>query len=375
LNAKCDTSPICRKVYKNSFNMRKINITRILIFTVFILFAAACKKDNISPTAEVVAPADGETFFLGDQVDIQLAASDEDGSVVLLSLYIEGEAMESSEGSSLDYSWDTGGLDLGEYEISAVAKDDQGEYSSDYVMVVLDVPGGFNPDLTYGTVTDVDGNSYATIQIGDQVWMAENLKATHYADGAPIPEVSSADEWVALTPDPDLKAYCWYDNIAASGDTAGALYNWAAAVKGEAGSDLVPSGIQGVCPDGWHLPSDGEWKELEMFLGMNQTDADKTEWRGSSEGGDLKEAGFSGWSIPNTGGSNASGFTAIPGGFRSNSGSFYSFHQYASYWTATGALSDDEMAWYRTLYYNNEQVYRQYKIRTQGFSVRCVKDL
>jgi len=354
--------------------MRKFNTTGILIITLLVLFASACKKDNIKPTADVVTPADGETIYLGDQVGIQVSAADEDGSIVLLSIYIEGEAVESTEGSSLDYSWDTGDLDLGEYEITAVAKDDGGEYASDYVTVTVDVPGGFNPDLTYGTLTDVDGNSYASIQIGEQVWMAENLKVTHYADGTPIPEVSSTDDWVALTPDPELQAYCWYENLAANGDTAGALYNWAAAVKGGTGSELVPSGIQGVCPDGWHLPSDGEWKELEMFLGMNQTDADKTEWRGSSEGGDLKEAGFSGWMIPNTGGSNSSGFTAVPGGFRSNSGSFYSFHQYASYWTATGVQSDDEMAWYRTLYYNNEQVYRQYKIRTQAFSVRCVKD-
>jgi uncharacterized protein (TIGR02145 family) len=82
-------------------------------------------------------------------------------------------------------------------------------------------------------------------------------------------------------------------------------------------------GVQGVCPDGWHLPADAEWKVLEMFLGMSQADADKYDWRGSDEGGQLKELGFTDWSVPNTGASNSSGFTAVPGGFRSAKGMFY----------------------------------------------------
>ena len=345
-----------------------------IVFVIFSLLVTACHRDNILPTVEFVNPSDGETIIQGEQVTVEAHAEDEDGSIAVLSIYIEGDEVVNVQSTSAQYNWDTEGLELGEYVLGARAGDDLGEYSALDITVIIDLVGGFNPDLTYGTMSDVDGNSYATIQIGDQVWMAENLKVTHYADGTPIPEVSSAEGWAALTPVPELQAYCWYDNISTNGDTAGALYNWAAAVKGEAGSAMVPSGIQGVCPDGWHLPSDGEWKLLEESLGMNQTDVDKVEWRGSDEGGQLKEVGFSSWQMPNVGGSNTSGFTAIPGGFRSNSGIFYSFHQYASYWTATGSQADEEMAWYRTLYFNTEQVYRQYNIKTQGFSVRCVKD-
>jgi len=345
-----------------------------IVLVVLSFLFQSCHRDNILPTVELLNPTDGETIFQGEQVTVEAQADDKDGSIAFLSIYIEREEVESVETNTAEYDWDTGDLDLGEYVLGARAEDDQGEYSTVGITVIVDHPGGFNPDLTYGTLTDVDGNSYSSIQIGDQVWMAENLKVTHYADGTPIPEVGYAEEWSALTPDPDHQAYCWYENLQASGDTAGALYNWMAAVKGDAGSSLVPSGIQGVCPEGWHLPSDGEWKELEMFLGMSQVNADKVEWRGSDEGGQLKEIGFTSWQMPNIGGANNSGFTAIPGGFRSNSGAFYSFHQYASYWTATGSLSDEEMAWYRTLYFNNQQVYRQYNIRTQGFSVRCVKD-
>jgi uncharacterized protein (TIGR02145 family) len=235
----------------------------------------------------------------------------------------------------------------------------------------VDTPGGFNPDLTYATMTDFDGNSYGTIAIGDQTWMAENLKVTHYADGTAISLVTVESEWDAL--EYTAKAYCWYDNMTEYSDTIGALYTWAAAMNGAESSVSIPSGVQGVCPDGWHIPSDAEWKTVEIFLGMSETDADNSDWRGTDEGAQLKETGYSHWEGAITGGSNSSGFTALPGGFRGVEGEFFSEGQYGTFWTATGQ-SGTEKAWYRALYYNKETSYRQYNYMSQGFSVRCVKD-
>lgn len=131
--------------------------------------------------------------------------------------------------------------------------------------------------------------------------------------------------------------------------------------------------VQGVCPVGWHLPSDEEWKELEMQLGMSQDAADDFEWRGSSEGAMLKEIGFSHWDNPNSGAVNTSGYTGLPGGFRSYSGTFYGIGQYATFWSATEKTGSDN-TWYRVLHCEHKRVYRHYINRDQGLSVRCVQD-
>jgi uncharacterized protein (TIGR02145 family) len=221
-----------------------------------------------------------------------------------------------------------------------------------------------------GSVSDYDGNFYPTIQIGSQTWMAENLKTTHYADGSAIPLVESATAWDALGT--DGRAYCWYDNSISSRDTYGGLYTWAAAMNGAAGSDANPSGVQGVCPDGWHLPGDAEWKQLEMHLGMSQAEADNTGNRGTDEGGKLKEEGTSHWDSPNTGATNESGFTALPGGSRVHNGSFEIIGYYAVFWTATEYNAT--IAWDRTLGYNGANVIRNPNgNKGSGFSVRCIE--
>jgi len=180
---------------------------------------------------------------------------------------------------------------------------------------------------------DNDGNHYKAVKIGDQVWMAENLKASHYSDGMAIPLVESASAWDALVSTD--KAYCWYDNNSSNGNTYGALYTWAAAMNGSGSSYTNPSGVQGVCPAGWHLPGDAEWKELEMYLGMSQAEASDTGYRGTDEGNKLKETGTTHWNSPNTGATNESGFTALPGGYHDNNGTFYYIGDYGYLWGAT----------------------------------------
>ncbi len=112
--------------------------------------------------------------------------------------------------------------------------------------------------------------------------MSENLKVTHYPDGSEILLVEGTSAWDNLGPDD--KAYCWYNNSAANGEIYGAIYTWAAAANSLTGSSSVPSGIQGVCPDRWHLPSDEEWKLLEIQVGMSRASVDST-WSTGSLGG------------------------------------------------------------------------------------------
>ena len=220
------------------------------------------------------------------------------------------------------------------------------------------------------TVTDYSGNVYYGIQIGDQIWMTKNLAAGHYANGQTIPFVETTADWNANTV--TKRAYCWYENVTANKDTYGCLYSWAGAMNGEATSDSNPSGVQGVCPDGWHLPSDSEWKQLELHLGMSQAEADSQGGRGTVEGGKLKEAGFDHWASPNTGANNESGFTALPGGFRGYTGGYAGLGSSAFFWTATDVLSD--ASWSRNLDADDSDVDRNYNMNKSGMSVRCVQD-
>jgi len=215
-------------------------------------------------------------------------------------------------------------------------------------------------ETTSGTFIDSrDGNEYNWVQIGDQVWMAENLaylpSVNMVADGS---EDAAGSYYYVYGYDgtnvADAKAT---DNYA----TYGVLYNWTAAMDGEASSTTNPSGIQGVCPAGWHLPSDAEWTELTDYLGGT-----------SVAGGKLKETGTTHWASPNTGATNETGFTALPGGYRYFHGTFDDFGNYGYWWSATETYTN--YAWYRFMYYNHYIVNRHDYNKELGFSVRCVRD-
>jgi len=218
------------------------------------------------------------------------------------------------------------------------------------------------------SVKDVEGNLYKTVRIGNQTWMAQNLKVSKYADNIPIPNVKDNYTWFNFSE--ENKAYCWYDNVLDNGYTYGALYTWAAASNGSESSDLNPSGVQGVCPDGWHLPSDSEWKELEIFLGMNPEDADKEEWRGTGVGGKMKREGTILWKSPNSGANNESGFDALPAGYRHGSAEFLDLGNTAMFWTSTKY----SYGWFRRLDYDTSAINRFSEGLYRGYSVRCVKD-
>jgi len=228
-------------------------------------------------------------------------------------------------------------------------------------------------DVSIDTVSDFDGNTYRTVLIGDQLWMAANLMTTHYADGTEIYLLENNSEWENL--DMDAKAYCYYDNDADNESfTYGALYTWAAAMNGAQSTDNNPGRIQGVCPDGWHVPSDAEWKELEMYLGMKMVDADTTGPRGISIGSQLADNRdlWAGGLLKSNPVFGSTGFIALPGGGRRYNGSFGHVGDNANFWSATEA--DVGRAWTRHIYSEYSTIHRYRSVRSDGFSVRCVKD-
>ena len=207
-----------------------------------------------------------------------------------------------------------------------------------------------------GTVTDIDGNVYKTIQIGTQVWMAENLNVTKYSDGTPIPQVTSALVLGKLT----TGAWCYYNNNPANGPIYGKLYNWYAAVGIYDASGLYNSSYRKqIAPTGWHLPTQSEWLTLTTFLGDL-----------AIAGGKMKEVGTTHWTSPNTA-DNSSGFTALPGGGCDNY-SFGLMSEWGLLWSSTDAGSD--RATYMPIYYGTTSAIINNKPKTWGCSVRCIKD-
>ncbi len=210
----------------------------------------------------------------------------------------------------------------------------------------------FYPSESPNVVVDVDGNVYTIVQIGAQSWLGQNLKVTHYNDGTPIPLQTDPDIWDTLT----NHAYCWYDNNIANKEPYGALYNWFV-------TNSAVNGGKNPCPVGWHVPDDDEWTALTDYLGGSAV-----------AGGKLKEAGTVHWEPPNSGATNETGFTALPGGNRGTGASFVLMGTQGNWWTAFGHPTFTSSAYYRSMSSSSVTVYRSYLGKTFGMSIRCIRD-
>ena len=205
-----------------------------------------------------------------------------------------------------------------------------------------------NMDGANGTVQDIEGNTYTTVKIGNQWWMAENLRTTTYNDGTVIPKVTDGTDWENLT----TPGYCWYDNDSTTyAEDYGALYNYYA---------VADTNSLNICPVGWRVPGDTAWTNLTDYLDGS-----------GIAGGKMKEAGTTHWNSPNTGATNECGFTGIPGGYRFTDGEFVQFGNYGYWWSSTESGAN---AWFRYLVYVNDDVVRSFVDKWSGFSVRCVMD-
>ncbi len=215
-----------------------------------------------------------------------------------------------------------------------------------------------------GTMTDIDGNVYRTVRIGNQWWMADNLRVTRYPDGSPIRHETDQYLWA----DPQILRdwqglYSAYDNDEKNAQVYGYLYNLSAA--------------RSIAPEGWRLPTDGDWKTLERHLGMSSSEANKDGPRGTNEGGKLKARGWTHWKRPNRGALNLSGFSALPGGYRHEYQGFFGMGEGAYFWTGTTEYVEGNgrlAARNRILRSDHARVERSRQYRSYGFSVRLVKE-
>ena len=204
---------------------------------------------------------------------------------------------------------------------------------------------------------DIDNNTYKTVPIGTQQWMAENLKVTKYNDGTIIPNITDDTQWSNLR----SGAWAYYNNAVANNAKDGNLYNWYAVSK-------TSNGNKNVCPSGWHVPTDAEWTVLINYLGGAIV-----------AGGKMKEAGTTNWDSPNTESTNTSLFTGLLGGLRIDNGNYGNFNGvYTSigsngyWWSSTE--DEPDYAWNRYLYDDFVDARRGNFNKGNGFSVRCLRD-
>ena len=386
---------------------QKLTLKVLVSMLLLLVIIAGCIKEeeaNQAPVCFITNPTDGQEIAKGDTVIISVEATDGDGSITEVRFSVDGVEKDSSSHSPFIFNWITTNESIDLHTLQATGVDNVGDSTSDVVTVMLvdySPIAGFsasptsgtapltvkftdqstnnpthyhwdfgdgdtstlqNPYYTYncsgtftvaltvsnsydsstatedivvvtnqGTFTDTrDNQTYNTLIIGNQTWFAENLN--YETDNS----------------------FC-YDHSTTYCDTYGRLYDWQMALY--------------ACPNGWHLPSDEEWKTLEMVLGMSQSEADGIGLRGTNEGEKMKST--TGWNS-NGNGTNISGFNALPGGYGGMVGSFYNRGNYGCWWSSSAYTST--YIWNRTLSYDNHQVKREYLNKAFRFSIRCLKD-
>jgi uncharacterized protein (TIGR02145 family) len=389
---------------------KTIIITLICLFVAVSLFFQSCKKEetnNQQPICEITTPYNGQEFQKGEPVTISVLAADSDGSISEVKFTINGIQKSTAISSPYTYTWNTSDVELGNSTINVTCIDNNGAGTTDIVTILIvgvpsepvsefisnittgiapltinfsdqsvneptswqwDFGDGGNsttqsPEYAYseaglysvsltvtnsygsnsvtktnyiivnGTFTDSrDNQIYKTIKIGDQTWFAENLN------------FETSNSW-------------WYDNNSSSGNLYGRLYEWDAALT--------------ACPSGWHLPNDNEWKQLEMFIGMSESEANHSGWRGTNEGNKMKSNKTDwGESLPIT---NSYGFSALPSGLRdSQFGNFGGLGNECWLWTTSEYLTAN--GWFRGLSSSHNEVSRNILNKSHGLSVRCLKN-
>lgn len=314
-------------------------------------FAVSCE----SPGLHLITASQGDA-----QRTIRLLAMEGDGAARVMHLGGSSMAVHRSDRSL--FSW-TAGDEL-RYIGYATSGDVVHSAAIDEVPVVSAIrtfvmeAGSVCPE--WPTVIDIEGNVYRTTRIGGRCWMAENLRTGTYNDGSPITPVYDASEWMNLS----TEGWCSPLNDADNDPTYGKLYNWIAVMD-----------PRDVCPNGWHVPSDEEWKGMELALGVPANEVDLEGERGAAQfvGGKLKTTLPDLWIGPNVDATNESGFSGVPAGFRIGSdGSFQHFGAGGYWWSSTDF--DAYNSWYRYLYADIPGIYRFVGAKVTGQSVRCIAD-
>ena len=236
-----------------------------------------------------------------------------------------------------------------QYYIRAYATNGMGtSYGNEIVVSTLSPPWQCGDQISYS------GQAYNTVLIGTQCWMAENLNVGTMIPGSQY-----------QTDNSEIEKYC-YNDEPSNCINYGSIYLW-----DEMMQYTTTQGAQGICPTDWHIPTDEEWKYMEIHIGMSQIEADQTEWRGTDEGNKLKST--SGW-YNNGNGTNSSSFSAFPSGYFQGWGELYLNIGEKGYWWSSNAGNPSSNAWFRNLSYDESKVYRSFTGKFNGMSVRCLKD-
>jgi uncharacterized protein (TIGR02145 family) len=223
-----------------------------------------------------------------------------------------------------------------------------------------------------GIVTDIDNNEYQTVKIGEQWWMAENLRVTRYRNGDKI--FTGLDNWLwgniiaggySVYPHSEVEDVDSYEEII---EAYGALYNWYATTD-----------ERGLCPEGWRVPDDSDWKQLEMYLGISQQAVEKTGWREFNEAGKIKSPRTAldlhpKWNIPNIEATNETGWSGLPGGYRNYHGEFTNIGIFGRWWSSSEHLPGGDYALFRSLGSSYSTISRFVALKQHGFSIRCVSE-
>ena len=321
--------------------IKVIGITLILFISVI-----SCKKSdddgNQPPSCTITNPINGDEISKGTTVTISVEAEDPDGTIQQVLFTIDGQDKWFEPNPPYTFDWNTADESVSSHTIKATATDNNGETGISSITIDL-----LNSNVS--TFIDPrDGNKYYTVNIGSQIWLTENLK------------YQASSSWCYNGNDNNCNIY-------------GRLYNWSTAMDGSQSSDSEPSGVQGICPPGWHLPSDNEWKNFEKALGMSHQVLDDFYNRGTNQGSKL--AGNANlWgdgALKNDPEFGSSGFNALPAGNYS-SGSYRYIGNFTQFWSTT--QDDNQYAFYRGLAFDKSGIHRAFRNKTDRISVRCVKD-
>jgi uncharacterized protein (TIGR02145 family) len=330
-------------------NGSQVNTSLSILFAVLVLSTSCKKKSDDSSSAAGLVPAvttGNYNHVLINTIEFTGNITSDHGSKITKSGFcwsstnqfptIQDDTLISSASSGATFN-DTIKRLKGKtlYYLRAYATNSNGTgYGNPVAVTTIDT-----------TISDVENNHYHIVQIGTQVWMAENLRTTKFNDGTTILYVPDDQAWSDLLRD----GYCWYNNDVTNKATYGAMYNWYAVTE------------LNFCPPGWHIPTDVEWNTLTAFLGGE-----------ASAGGKLKEAGTVHWASPNTGATNSSGFGALPGGARANDGGFFVLTQNGYYWSSVAVTTVS--AWGTSINYNDAHDDLSPFDNRSGFSVRCIRN-
>lgn len=321
---------------------------KLFFFILIIPFNLLLAQVNTAPevTNVTFTQRDDGSFM----VDIFYDVNDVDGDTMSVTMQVSDDA-----GAAWNFSCENITGDVGSDITSGTSKHIVWDFGVEHPQTfgeqfqIKIIANDYN--LQWGTVTDIDGNVYKTVKIGEQWWMAENLKVTHYRNGEAIPNITDNSEWTNLT----TGAWCTYNNDDGYIATYGLQYNW-----------YAMDDSCNIAPVGWHVPSNTEWETLAEYLGGSSVAGGKMKTTGTVGGGD----GL--WLSPNTGATNESGFSGLPSYYRFTLGNFGGLGDYGYLWSSTEYSSAN--SWGRVLHTRDSDIQRQIQPKYYGYSVRCVRD-